>query len=125
MDGSFHGGANSAGRRISLLCIAECASVSGRGYYATEPALDVLRRPDRREGVLARPTDRGKCEATLRAPLLECEMQATWLKQGCNSMNSPSRLNRHPVGTHRKRRWIHLLIKRHAIAIVVETFPGR
>src|SRR6266567_1985397 len=46
MDGSFHGDASSAGGRISLLCIAECASVSGRGYYATGPTLDVLRRPD-------------------------------------------------------------------------------
>ena len=103
-------GASSAGGRISLLCIAECATVPGRGYYAIEPALDVPRRPDRRGGVLARPTDRGKYEATLCAPLLECETQATWLMQGRNSMNPPSRLNRHPVGTHRKRRWIHLLI---------------
>ena len=56
-DGSFHRVRVPPGGRISLFCIAECATVSGRGYYAIEPALDVLRRPDRREGVLARPPD--------------------------------------------------------------------
>ena len=34
----------------------------GRGYYVTGLALDVPGRPDRREGVLPRPADRGKCE---------------------------------------------------------------
>ena len=29
----------------SLLCIAECAGVSGRGYYAARPVLDVPGRP--------------------------------------------------------------------------------
>ena len=35
-------GASSASRAETLLsCIAGCSGVSGRGYYATEPVLDV------------------------------------------------------------------------------------
>ena len=35
-------GANSASRaEILLSCMAGCSGVSGRGYYATEPVLDV------------------------------------------------------------------------------------
>jgi len=56
-DGSFHEARGPPTGRISLLSIAECATVSGRGYYAIEPVLDVLRRPDRREAVLGRPPD--------------------------------------------------------------------
>jgi hypothetical protein len=39
-------GASSASRAETLLsCIAGCSGVSGRGYYAAGPVLDVLRRP--------------------------------------------------------------------------------
>ena len=37
-----------------LLCIAGCAGVSGRGYYAAGPVLDVPGRPRRGEAVLVR-----------------------------------------------------------------------
>ena len=62
-------GASSADGRISLLCIAECALVSGRGYYAAGPTRDVLRRPDRREGVLARPPDGVNAKNTACTPV--------------------------------------------------------
>jgi hypothetical protein len=84
--GSFRCDANFARQADFALCMEGCAAASGRSYYVTGPALDVPGRPDRREGVLARSTDGGKCETTLHAPLSECETQANWLRQGGNSM---------------------------------------
>ncbi len=69
--------------------VAECATVSGRGYYAIEPALDVLRRPSRHEGVLARPPE-GVNAKQHRAPLLACRNAGGPAKQDGNSMNSRS-----------------------------------
>ena len=40
---------------ILLSCIAGCAGVSGRGYYATGPVLDVPGRPRQGKAVLVRP----------------------------------------------------------------------
>ena len=59
-------GTSSAGERISLLCIAGCAAVSGRGYYVAGPVLDVPGRPCRDGAVLARPT--GRSEMPHKAP---------------------------------------------------------
>jgi hypothetical protein len=64
-------GTSSAGGRISLLCIAGCIAVSGRGYYVTGPALDVPGRPGWVKVVLVRPTDGAKCLAKLRTLLLD------------------------------------------------------
>jgi hypothetical protein len=55
--GSFYWVRAPPGGRNSLSCIAGCAAVSGRGYYATGPALDVPGRLRWDEAVLACPAD--------------------------------------------------------------------
>ena len=87
--GSFRCYANFARQADFALCMEGCAATSGRGYYVTGPALDVPGRPDRREGVLARPTDGANANQGCMRRCQSVKTQATWLKQDGNSMNSP------------------------------------
>jgi hypothetical protein len=58
---------------MSLLYIAECAAVSGRGYYATGPGLDVPGRLLGSEAVLVCPT------GTPRARIMRMLSQVAWV----------------------------------------------